>query len=153
MQAFPYFGVERRGAPVTAFTKIDSKPIRVKSQIYEPDYVVVLDASLLTVVDVASGLKENGLVLVNTVKSADAVAKDVDGKIMTVDATGIAIANKLGSKAQPIVNTAILGAFAKASGLVKIDSVCAAIEDTVRRYTERNVEAAKQAFEQTQGVA
>jgi len=153
VQSFPYFGVERRGAPVTAFTKIDSKPIRVKSQIYEPDYVIVLDASLLAAVDVTAGLKPDGIVLVNTVKPPEEVAESVAGKICTVDATGIAIANKLGSKAQPIVNTSILGAFAKASGIVKIESVITAITEGLNRYPDRNAEAARQAYEQTEGGA
>ena len=69
VQAFPYFGVERRGAPVTAFTRMDDRPIRVKSQIYKPDFVIVMDPSLLQAVDVTSGLKEGGLVMVNTTKS------------------------------------------------------------------------------------
>ena len=68
VQAFPYFGVERRGAPVTAFTKIDKKPIRVKSQIYEPDYVVVLAPQLVQAINVAEGLKPDGIVIINTNK-------------------------------------------------------------------------------------
>ncbi|MEM3493904.1 MAG: 2-oxoacid:acceptor oxidoreductase family protein, partial [Thermoplasmata archaeon] len=66
VQAFPYFGVERRGAPVTAFTRADTKPIRVKMQIYEPNYVVVLDPSVMLKTDVTSGLKQGGFVLINT---------------------------------------------------------------------------------------
>ena len=64
--SFPFFGVERRGAPVTAFTRVDSRPIRVKSGIYAPDHVIVLDPSLLKAVDVLAGLKKGGIVLVNT---------------------------------------------------------------------------------------
>ena len=79
VQAFPYFGVERRGAPVTAFTKIDHRPVRIKSQIYEPDYVVVLDASLLKAVDVDQGLKPGGIVLINTDKDPKDI-KDVKGR-------------------------------------------------------------------------
>ena len=128
VQAFPFFGVERRGAPVTAFTKIDEKPIRIKSEIDEPDYVIVMDTALLGAVDVTQGLKEGGLVLVNTEKSAEEIHKMLGvGRIAVVDATEIAIRNQLGTKVQPIVNTALVGAFARATGLVKLDSVVKAI--------------------------
>ncbi len=69
-QAFPYFGTERRGAPVTAFARISDRKIRVRSQVYEPDYVIVQDPSLLSSVDVASGLKSDGLIIVNSEKDA-----------------------------------------------------------------------------------
>jgi 2-oxoisovalerate ferredoxin oxidoreductase gamma subunit len=146
VQAFPYFGVERRGAPVTAFTKIDDKHIRDKSMIYTPDFVVVLEASLLQAVNVTEGLKEEGLVLVNTEEDPNIIARDLGIKnVACVNATSIALDNKLGSKVQPIVNTAIVGAFAKATGLVSIESVEAAIL-TLPRFAERNAKAAKEAY-------
>jgi 2-oxoacid:acceptor oxidoreductase gamma subunit (pyruvate/2-ketoisovalerate family) len=149
VQAFPYFGVERRGAPVTAFTKIDDKPIRVRSQIYEPDYVVVLDQSLLKSIDVAQGMKQEGIILVNIDKEPEIVNKEIgdEYKIATVDATGIAIRHKLGTKAAPIVNTAILGAFAKVTGLVKIDSIVDSIKLKAPLKKTENAEAAVEAFE------
>ncbi|WP_048147747.1 pyruvate/ketoisovalerate ferredoxin oxidoreductase subunit gamma [Palaeococcus ferrophilus] len=150
VQAFPFFGVERRGAPVTAFTRIDDKPIRIKTQIYEPDVVVVLDPSLLEVVDVTSGLKEGGIVIVNTEKSKDEVLeilKRKPKKLAIVDATGIAL-DVLGL---PITNTSILGAIAKATGLVKIESVEAAIKETFSgALGEKNAKAAREAFEKTE---
>ena len=152
VQSFPYFGVERRGAPVTAFTRIDHKPIRVKSQIYEPDYVVVLDASLVTGVNVTEGLKKDGLVIVNTPLSLEELSPPWDvetTKTITTDATGTAIEFGLGSVNQPIVNTSILGAFSKVTGLVKIDSIVKAIEDMVPRRKEDNIKAAKKAYEIT----
>lgn len=146
VQAFPYFGVERRGAPVTAFTKIDEGHIRDKSMIYEPDFVIVLEASLLQAVDVTAGLKENGLVLVNTEGSIEKIQEELGIKnVAVVNATRIALDNKLGSKVQPIVNTGIIGAFAKASGLVGIKAVEEAIM-TLPRYPERNAKAAKEAY-------
>jgi 2-oxoacid:acceptor oxidoreductase gamma subunit (pyruvate/2-ketoisovalerate family) len=149
VQAFPYFGVERRGAPVTAFTKIDSKKIRDKAMIYNPDIVVVLEASLLQAVNVTEGLKEGGLVLINTEESPDKMAEVLGIRnVATVGATTIALNNKLGSKVQPIVNTAIVGALAKASGLVKLDSVVDAIM-TLPLFPERNAEAARQAYAAT----
>jgi len=147
VQAFPYFGVERRGAPVTAFTKIDAKHIRDKSMIYEPDFVIVLEASLIQAVNVTEGLKENGMVLVNTEETPEKIAKEIGFKrVATVNATRIALENKLGSRVQPIVNTGIVGAFAKASGLVSIDSVSDAIM-TLPRFAERNAKAAREAYE------
>jgi 2-oxoacid:acceptor oxidoreductase gamma subunit (pyruvate/2-ketoisovalerate family) len=149
VQAFPYFGVERRGAPVTAFTKIDTKKIRDKAMIYNPDIVVVLEASLLQAVNVTEGLKNGGLVLINTEDTPENIAKILGiQNVATVGATKIALNNKLGSKVQPIVNTAIVGALAKATGLVKIDSVVEAIM-TLPLFPERNAEAAKQAYAAT----
>ncbi len=147
VQAFPYFGVERRGAPVTAFTKIDENRIRNKAMIYEPDYVVVLEPSLLSAVNVTEGLKENGAILVNTEEDPDTISEMLGVKrVATVPATKIAIENRLGSKAQPIVNTALVGAFARMSGLVSIDSVNKAIID-LPRFPERNAKAAREAYD------
>lgn len=148
VSAFPYFGVERRGAPVTAFTRMDDKPIRIKSQIYEPDHVVVMDPSLLKAVDVSKGLKPGGLVVVNTTRSHEAVREDVkDGKLVLVDATEIAIKHRLGSRNAPIVNSAILGAFAAASGVVKIESVIDSILATAPAKRQENANAAKDAYD------
>lgn len=146
VQAFPYFGVERRGAPVTAFTKIDDKPVRIKSQIYEPDHVIVMDSSLLKAVDVTQGLKNGGFILINTDKKPQDV-KGVKGKIATVDATSIAVKHGLGSKESPIVNTAILGAFAKATGIVTLDSLVESILENAPAKKNENAEAAKDAYE------
>ena len=149
VQAFPYFGVERRGAPVTAFAKIDKKPIRVKSQIYEPDYVVVLAAQLVESINVAEGLKPNGVVIINTSKPPEAFREFIKGRIATVDATGIAINNKLGTKAAPIVNTAILGGLVKVSGIVSIESIIAGIMERSPAKKEQNAQAAQDAFNNT----
>ena len=148
VQAFPYFGVERRGAPVTAFTKIDDKPVRIKSQIYEPDYVVVLDSSLLKAVNVTQGLKNGGTVIINADKKPEDI-KGVQGKIATVDATAIAVKHGLGSKEAPIVNTAILGAFAKATDVVKLESIVKSIMDSAPAKRKENAEAAKEAYDNT----
>ncbi|ASI99290.1 pyruvate/ketoisovalerate ferredoxin oxidoreductase subunit gamma [Thermococcus celer] len=149
VQAFPFFGVERRGAPVTAFTRIDEKPIRIKTQIYEPDIVVVLDPSLLETVDVTAGLKEGGIVIVNTEKSKDEVLaslKKKPAKLALVDATTIAL-DVLGL---PITNTAILGAVAKATGIVTLEHVQKAIKDVFSgSLGEKNAKAAEEAFNKT----
>jgi len=143
-QAFPYFGTERRGAPVTAFARIADKKIRVRSQIYEPDYVIVQDPSLLSVVDVASGIKKDGLVIVNSEKPAEELKMDTPAAVRTIDATTLAI-QIIGV---PIVNTALLGAFAGATGQIRLESVNKAIRDRFPgKVGEKNVEAVKKAFE------
>ncbi len=149
VQAFPYFGVERRGAPVTAFTKIDKKPIRIKSQIYEPDYVVVLASQLVESINVAEGLKPSGIVVINSAKPPENFQKFVKGTIATVDATGIAIKNRLGTRTAPIVNTAILGGLAKVSGIVSIDTIVASIKDRSPTKKQENAKAAQDAYEST----
>jgi 2-oxoacid:acceptor oxidoreductase gamma subunit (pyruvate/2-ketoisovalerate family) len=147
VQAFPYFGVERRGAPVTAFTKIDAKHIRDKSMVYTPNFVIILEASLIQAVNVTEGLVEDGMVIINTEEDPDKIAQELGvEKVACVPATKIAIDNKLGSKVQPIVNTCLVGAIAKASGLVKIESVVDAIM-TLPRYPERNAKAAREAYD------
>ncbi|MEA1992987.1 MAG: 2-oxoacid:acceptor oxidoreductase family protein [Euryarchaeota archaeon] len=150
VQAFPKFGVERRGAPVTAFVRMDENPIDLKTQIYEPDCVVVLDPSLLDAVDVTKGLKKDGKIVINTSKDADKFSFG-EGKVYTIDATTIAVKNGLGSKTSPIVNTAILGAYSKAIGNVRIDSIVESVGEKVPRKKEGNKKAAREAYEKTEG--
>jgi 2-oxoisovalerate ferredoxin oxidoreductase gamma subunit len=142
-QAFPFFGAERRGAPVLAFARIDDKPIRVRTQIYEPDYVVVLDPSLPEVLDVASGIKQGGMVVLNSKKAV----QFPNAKTAFVDATSVAI-ETLGS---PITNTAMLGAFAKATGSVKLESIIEVIKGYFSsKLAEKNLVAIKAAYERTE---
>ena len=147
-QSFPYFGVERRGAPVQAFTRIDDKKIDIRMNVYNPDAVVVLDPSLMDVIDVTEGLKEGGIIVINTSKNPEDF-KLGDFKIATVDATKIALEHKLGSMAAPIVNTAILGAYAKAIGNVKINFVVDAIRENAPAKKEENALAAEDAYKHT----
>jgi 2-oxoacid:acceptor oxidoreductase gamma subunit (pyruvate/2-ketoisovalerate family) len=149
VQSFPYFGVERRGAPVTAYTRIDDKPIRIKSQIYQPNYVIVLDQALFATTNVTEGLVENGLLLVNTSKSSEELRKLLGRTInlAIINATEIALKYTLGTRVAPIVNTAVVGAFAKASKIVKLESVLEAIKDTAPSKKEENIKAAKEAYE------
>jgi len=144
-QAFPFFGVERRGAPVLAFSRIDDKPIRQRYQVYEPNYVIVQDDGLLKVVDVFSGLKKRGKVILNTKNSVE-VKEEYD--VYKIDATGIAL-DILGV---PIVNTVMLGAFAAATGEVSLDSTIKIIKETFPgKIGEKNAEAAKIAYNQIKG--
>jgi 2-oxoacid:acceptor oxidoreductase gamma subunit (pyruvate/2-ketoisovalerate family) len=116
VQAFPFFGSERRGAPVKAFTRISTKEINVRSQIYEPDIVAVLDSSILDLIDVTEGLKEGGKVIVNTSSKASELSLN-RGHVYTYDGTGIALKLGLLVAGLPVVNTTMLGAFAKATDL------------------------------------
>ncbi len=149
VQAFPAFGVERRGAPVTAFCRIDDKHINLRNQIYKPDHVVVLDSSLLATTGVTQGLKKNGSIVVNG-KASPAYYRELwgtDYQIYVVDAASTAVEHKLGSPSNPIVNTAIVGAFSRATGLVSIESVEQAIEEYVPVKKENNRKAARAAYE------
>ena len=146
VQAFPTFGVERRGAPVAAFLRIDSRPIRLRCQVDEPDHVVILDPTLIPVIDVMSGLKPGGWVVVNCEHLPELPGLNRDCRIATVDAAGIAAGQGLGARTNPIVNTAILGAVAKFPGIVSLESVVAAIEGKVPAKAEQNMLAAREAY-------
>jgi len=147
-QAFPAFGPERRGAPVQAFIRINSKePIRIRAGITEPDVVVVLDPSLLRIVDVTSGLKEDGMLIINTNKSFSEIESEfkITQKLATIDATRIA-REELGL---PIVNTSMVGALIKATGVVKLESLIEPLQHRFNRLAERNINAMKKAYEET----
>jgi len=119
-QAFPSFGPERRGAPVVAFCRMDSKKINIRAKVYDPDVVIVLDPGLLTLVDPAEGLKDGGILIINTKKSVDEVMKaGARYKVATVDANTIA-QEELG---RVIVNTTMIGAFIKTTGLLTIEDI------------------------------
>lgn len=146
VQAFPAFGVERRGAPVMAFTRWDYKPIRIRTNVYQPNHVIVLDWTLiLEGIDVTTGLKENGWILVNSSKDPD-IGHFSKYKVAIVDAGAIAVSYQLGTPTSPVVNTAILGAFSKVTGMVTIGSVIRAIRENVPDKQEGNVAAAREAY-------
>ena len=117
IQGFPEYGPERMGAPITAYNRISDNPITVHSNIYEPDYVVVVDDTLLETVDVTSGLKQDGAIIINTTKSADYLRKTLknySGNIYTIDARKISI-DALGKY---FPNTPMLAAIVKVSGIM-----------------------------------
>jgi len=143
-QAFPAFGVERRGAPVLAFTRVDDVKIRIRSQIYEPDYVIVQDDTLIGIVDVIKGVKADGTVLVNSGKSPDELGLNTKSNVSTIDATKIAL-EELG---RPIMNTTLLGAFAGATHEIRVESVEKSIlERFPGDIGEKNVRAVRRAYE------
>ncbi len=145
-QGFPSFGPERRGAPVAAFNRIDDRKIRVRSGIYNPDVVIVLDASLMGLVNVTDGLKNDGTLIVNTAKSPEEVKKDTGfkGTVATVDASRIA-REELGV---PITNTTMIGAVVKATGVVKIGSVKEPLKHRFGRLAQRNINAMERAHKE-----
>jgi len=147
VQSFPSFGVERRGAPVAAFTRIDDRPVRVRCQIYHPDHVMVLDPSLMQVVDVTAGLKEGGWILINSEQPPESFGLSSRFRVATVDANRIAMKYHLGPRTAPIVNTAILGAFARITGIVSLEAVTEAVREAVPVKPEDNVAATKEAYE------
>lgn len=153
VQSFPFFGVERRGAPVTAYTRISTEKIQIHSYIYEPDVIVILDSSLIGAVPLLDGLKPNGMVIINTMQTPDAfpMLQINHAQIYTVDCSSIALKYGLGTKEAPIVNTTILGAIAKVTGIVSIDSIMEAIRERIPSKPEKNALAAKEAYEQVTG--
>jgi len=141
--AFPFYGAERRGAPVVSFVRISDAPIKVYSQVRSPDMVIVLDASVMDATDVLAGLKEGGEVVINAAEAPIIAGHPVHA----VDLTGIALAQKLVVAGSPILNTPVLGALARL-GLVSKESAIAAIAETFS--DPRNVEAAKAAYAEVQ---
>jgi len=146
-QAFPSFGPERRGAPVMAFVRVSDEPIRTREKVYEPNIVVVLDPTLLSIVNVEAGLREGGIVVLNTSKSEDQVRKEtgIKARLALVDASHIA----MDTMRVPITNTTMLGALLKATGLIKMDSLKAPIENRFGPIAQKNVNACARAFEET----
>ncbi len=126
VQAFPSFGPERRGAPVLGYTRIDTQPIYDHSKVYTCDFVVVLDESLLEVVDVFDGLKADGIMLINSARGGETFAAG-GRQVHTIDATGIALA-VLG---QPVTSTPMFGAFVGATGLVDLPAALTAVDMTL----------------------
>ena len=146
-QAFPSFGPERRGAPVVAFCRIDDERIRIRANVYEPDIVVVMDSSLLKIVNVAAGLKPNGILVTTSPDSAEKVKEDlkVSTRVAVVDAVKIA-RELLGV---PITNTTMLGSLVRASGLVRKESFIPPLKERFGRIAEKNISAFERAYQDT----
>jgi len=146
-QAFPRFGVERRGAPVEAFTRISDEFIRRKSAVYEPDYIVVLDSTLFSAVDITSGLNEGGTIIVNTNKSGkDLGVSGFDFKSLDVSKLALDVLGR------DIVNTAMLGAFAGFTGEVSVDALCHGVEEHFGgALAEKNKKLVTEVYGQAKG--
>lgn len=147
-QSMPSFGPERRGAPVLAFLRVnETERIKIRTEIAEPDVLVVLDPGLLHVGDIVSRLKKEGTAVVNAKKTPEAVRTDFKGvhKVAVVDA--LAIAKEI--LGLPIVNTTMIGALIKATGLVKLDSVEEPMRERFGKVAAKNIDAMRRAYAET----
>ena len=149
IQSFPEFGPERMGAPVTAFTRISTEPIRLHCAVYDPDVVVVLDSTLLKTVPVTAGLnRDEDVLIINSTEEPVALKENLrvtKGKVWTVPATEIAL-KILGA---PITNTALLGVVAKATGIVTLKGIEKTLKGRFRPdLAEKNFMVIKQAYEE-----
>jgi 2-oxoacid:acceptor oxidoreductase gamma subunit (pyruvate/2-ketoisovalerate family) len=148
VQTFPLFGVERRGAPVESYLRLDKGKILVRSNIYTPDHIVVQDMKLMHSVNVTNGLKPGGSILINSRNLPDDIKPFSGFRLAFVDADHIATRNGLGTRTHPIINTAMIGAFAKVLEMPPLDMVAAAIENDIHIKAKQNVSAAQQAYEE-----
>ncbi len=146
-QSFPNFGTERRGAPVMAFLRISDELIRIRTNIYNPDIVVVLDPTLFKIVDVTSGLKDGGVIIINSAKSSEYFEKELGSKyrIATVNATKIARE----SIGLPITNTTMIGAFMKVTDAVGNASMDEELKERFGKRADGNMVAMRRAYDET----
>jgi 2-oxoacid:acceptor oxidoreductase gamma subunit (pyruvate/2-ketoisovalerate family) len=147
--SFPMYGFERRGAPVVAFTRFDDKPIREKTQIYNPDCIIVIDPGLLTLPTLFTGLKPDSIFILNT---AQKTYKQPNEALKTgglVNATGIAV-QEVG---RDIPNTCLLGAFAGATGWLSLDSVLKSLPEYLSGdILQRNIKSAERGYKEVEVI-
>ncbi len=149
VQAFPEYGVERRGAPVRAFLRIKDDVVYERSRIYEPDHIIVLDPALIGIVGLTDGLKKGGWIIVNTARKPEELGFDKKFKVVAVAAKEIALKYHLGTESSPIVNTAILGGVIKVLKLCSLKSLLDAVREGVPIKKEENVKAAEESYKRT----
>jgi len=151
VQAFPFFGAERRGAPVRAFARISGEEIHLRSEIYNPDIVIVLDESIMNLVDVLKGLKKNGIILINTRKKPKDFSFSKKYNVATVDATGIALKHEILVGGIPVVNTPILGAIPRIINRVTIKSIQSIVKEKWKgEFSDKNMVATQDAYDQVE---
>jgi len=151
VQAFPFFGAERRGAPVRAFARISHDEIHLRSKIYTPDIVIVLDEGIMDLVDVLKGLKKDGIILINTRKKPSDFSFSKKFKVATVNATDIALKHEILIGGIPIINTPILGSIPKILNRVTLKSIQEIIQKKWKGdQGQKNVKATKDAFDTTE---
>jgi len=146
-QAFPYFGVERTGAPVEAYARLSESPIFVRQHVYSPDYVLVLDPSLIGAVDVAKGLGKKGIIIVNSNRPAEKLGIKGNFKVYSIDITKAAL-EIIG---KPFVNIAALGAFASITNEISLNAINKAVDQRFEgkeRVGELNKKACARLFEE-----
>jgi 2-oxoacid:acceptor oxidoreductase gamma subunit (pyruvate/2-ketoisovalerate family) len=155
-QTFPHFGAERRGAPVLAYVRIDDQPITLRSKIYEPDVVIVLDLNLLKMLNPFEGLKPNGSIILNHSPSPShlpSVFNDPSVSVHVIDASPIA-QEIYGKTPIPIVNVIVLGAYCRALGDIQLTSVYEALSDFFPRdKVDLNRRAAQLGYERLRGMS
>ena len=151
MKAFPEFGPERMGAPIRAFARVSDEPIKVHSQVYFPDYVIVLDPTLIGNVNVLEGMKAEGGLIANYQEGKDALKKALatDLDVHAVNATKIA----LETVGKPLANTAMLGALVRVSGIVELDSVKQELRNKLggklpEKVVEKNILSVERAYQE-----
>lgn len=140
IQAFPEYGPERMGAPILAYTRISDENISIHCQVTEPDIVVVLDPTLLKVVDVTEGVPQNGIIIVNTTEDSQSLKKKLDfaGEVYTVDAYQLA-KEEIG---RPIPNTPMIGALTKATDLISLADLTKYIEqELMKKFNDQDIVA------------
>jgi pyruvate ferredoxin oxidoreductase gamma subunit len=142
--AFPHFGAARMGAAMNAFVRVDDKPVRLRSQIYEPDYVIIVDATLMRGFNCFSGLKEDGIAIINEREGIEIPKLKTRQKTFVVPANDIA----LKTIGRPLGNTALLGAYAAATAQLELDTLTEAIKKRFSgKVQEANIAAVKQGYE------
>lgn len=146
--AFPSFGPERRGAPVVAFARVDDAKVRIRYKVYHPDAVIVLDPSLLDISNPTDGIRENGVLVINTSQPVQAVREQLSyrGKLAVVDASKIA-REVIGL---PITNTTMVGALVKATAVLNIEALIEPFRRRFGKIAPKNIEAMKRAWSETE---
>lgn len=143
VQAFPSFGSERMGSPVQSFVRISDQKIRSRNQILNPDYVIVQDPTLLSVIDVLAGIKSGGIIIINTEKTTAELNLKTDALVYPVPASKLA----LETIGRPIPNTVLLGAFAAATGEISLEGIKKSIQIRFPGEAgEKNIQAAEKAY-------
>jgi len=149
-QSFPSFGVERRGAPVEAFARLDNKQINIRQHVYKPDIVIVLDPTLAETVKLEAGLKDDGIMMINSNKKAEDFNFDTKADVRTIDVAKVAL-EVIG---KPFVNIAVLGAFAAITGEITLEGINSAIDQEFAhkpKIGELNKQAAKKLYDLAKG--
>ncbi len=148
VQSFPFFGVERRGAPVEAYVRLDKKKILLRTNVTEPDHVAVQDQTLLHSINITRGLKPSGWILINSPTLPVDLQPFTGFQLAHVDANRIALQRRLGTRTHPIVNTSMIGAFARMLEMPPLAAIAEAIREDFPVETEamRNIDAAQEAY-------
>lgn len=146
VQSFPFFGVERRGAPVEAYVRLDMEKILLRTNVTAPDHVVVQDRTLLQSIDVTKGLKRGGWILINSPSPPEEAERFASFRVAFVDANRIARGQGLGTRTHPIVNTAMIGAFARLLEMPPLEVVAEAIREEIPAHADANIRAAEEAY-------